>query len=83
MSYYDDIIGSLTMVWLFTAIACSAFCSSHAAEKNRSTMAWAIGGLLFGFIALISIAGLPARPAKQVAKADLPPNWPTDKHAYE
>ena len=51
----------LVIVW-FSA----GFYSGQVAhQKGYSGAAWAIGGLLFGFIALIAAAGLPDRKLRQ------------------
>jgi len=45
----------IVIVWL----ASSLFCALVANEKGYSNVAWFFGGLIFGFIALIAVAGLP------------------------
>tara|TARA_B100001121_G_C18278079_1_gene429374 strand:+ start:200 stop:466 length:267 start_codon:yes stop_codon:yes gene_type:complete len=41
--------------WIVSAL----FCSLVAYEKGYSNVAWFFGGIVFGFIALIAVAGLP------------------------
>ena len=40
-------------------IASAFFCAQVANEKGYSTINWCIFGFLFGFFALIAVAGLP------------------------
>ena len=41
--------------WIVSAL----FCALVANEKGYSNVAWFFGGIVFGFIALIAVAGLP------------------------
>ena len=43
------------IVWIVSAL----FCALVANEKGYSNVAWFFGGIVFGFIALIAVAGLP------------------------
>ena len=51
----------LVIVWLSAGF----YCGQVAHQKGYSGTAWAIGGLFFGFIALIAAAGLPDRKLRQ------------------
>ena len=46
-------------------IASAFFCASVANEKGYNGTAWAFGGFLFGFFALIAVAGLPDRKLRK------------------
>ena len=46
-------------------IASAFFCASVASEKGYNGTAWAFGGFLFGFFALIAVAGLPDRKLRR------------------
>ena len=43
------------IAWIVIAL----FCALVANEKGYSNIAWFFGGILFSFIALIAVAGLP------------------------
>ena len=45
--------------------ACGFYCSQVAYEKGYNGTTWAFGGFLFGFIALIAVAGLPDRKLRK------------------
>ncbi len=47
------------MIWLGTA----GFCGWMAGDKGRNALGWAGLGLLFGFLALFTVALLPTCPA--------------------
>tara|TARA_B100000212_G_C26926163_1_gene344130 strand:- start:9 stop:509 length:501 start_codon:yes stop_codon:yes gene_type:complete len=49
----------LLLVLLIVWIASAFFCASVANAKGYSYTSWFIAGFFFGFIALISVAGLP------------------------
>ena len=49
-------------VFLFIS---GAYCGEVAEQKGYSRSAWAFGGFLFGFIALIAVAGLPDRKLRR------------------
>ncbi len=51
----------LVIVWLSAGF----YCGQVAHQKGYSGTAWAIGGFLFGFIALIAAAGLPDRKLRK------------------
>ena len=51
----------LVIVWF--ASAC--FCAQLADEKGYSSLNWCILGFLFGFFALIAVAGLPDRKLRK------------------
>ena len=51
----------LVLVWF--ASAC--FCAQLADEKGYSSLNWCILGFLFGFFALIAVAGLPDRKLRK------------------
>ena len=44
---------------------CRIFCVIVADQKGYNGTAWAFGGFLFGFIALIAVAGLPNRKLRK------------------
>ena len=46
-------------------IASAFFCSSVASEKGYSGTAWGFAGFLFGFFALIAVAGLPDKKLRK------------------
>tara|TARA_B100001057_G_scaffold351612_1_gene353089 strand:+ start:26 stop:550 length:525 start_codon:yes stop_codon:yes gene_type:complete len=46
-------------------ISCGFYCGVVAESKGYSGIAWTIGGFFFGFIALISAAGLPDRKLRK------------------
>ena len=46
-------------------IASAFFCASVASENGYDGTAWAFGGFLFGFFALIAVAGLPDRKLRK------------------
>jgi hypothetical protein len=49
----------MLLIW----IACPVICGIVASAKNRSGLGWAALGLLFGFLAVICLAMLPAKTA--------------------
>ena len=51
----------IVFVLLVGWIASAFFCASVASEKGYSGTSWGIAGFLFGFFALIAVAGLPDR----------------------
>ena len=55
----------LVFVLLVGWIASAFFCASVASEKGYNGTAWAFGGFLFGFFALIAVAGLPDRKLRK------------------
>ena len=46
-------------------IASAFFCAQVANEKGYSTINWCIVGFLFGFFALIAVAGLPDKKLRK------------------
>ena len=50
---------------IFGWIASVIFCSSVASEKGYSGTAWGFAGFLFGFFALIAVAGLPDKKLRK------------------
>ncbi len=50
---------------IFGWIASAFFCSSVASEKGYSGTAWGFAGFLFGFFALIAVAGLPDKKLRK------------------
>ena len=46
-------------------IASAFFCAQVANEKGYSTVNWCIFGFLFGFFALIAVAGLPDKKLRK------------------
>ena len=52
-------------VLIVSWFACGFYCSQVAYEKGYNGTAWAFGGFLFGFIALIAVAGLPDRKLRK------------------
>ena len=55
----------IVFVLLVGWIASAFFCASVASEKGYNGTAWAFGGFLFGFFALIAVAGLPDRKLRK------------------
>ena len=55
----------LIFVLLIGWIASAFFCASVAAEKGYSGTSWGIAGFLFGFFALIAVAGLPDKKLRK------------------
>ena len=55
----------IIFVLLIGWIAAAFFCASVANEKGYSGTSWGIAGLLFGFFALIAVAGLPDRKLRK------------------
>lgn len=51
---------ALIVLWLASAI----FCAWLAEVKGRDGYLWILGGLLFGIVALIAIAGAPSVPKR-------------------
>ena len=46
-------------------IASAFFCASVASEKGYSGTSWGFAGFLFGFFALIAVAGLPDKKLRK------------------
>ena len=46
-------------------IASAFFCAQVADEKGYNGMTWAFAGFIFGFFALIAVAGLPDRKLRK------------------
>ena len=55
----------LVFVLLIGWIASAFFCASVASEKGYSGASWGIAGFLFGFFALIAVAGLPDKKLRK------------------
>ena len=55
----------LVFVLLVGWIASAFFCASVASEKGYSGTSWGIAGFLFGFFALIAVAGLPDKKLRK------------------
>ena len=55
----------LIVVFLFLWLPAGFYSGEVAHQKGYSGAAWVIGGLLFGFIALIAAAGLPDRKLRK------------------
>ena len=55
------IIVVLVIVWL----ASGFYCAAVAESKGHDGISWALGGLFFGFIALIAVAGLPDKKLRK------------------
>ena len=51
----------LVAIWLISGV----YCGEVAEQKGYSRSAWVFGGFLFGFIALIAVAGLPDRKLRR------------------
>lgn len=51
----------LVILWFMMGIISSFFCLTVAEAKGLSGFLWALGGLFFGVIALIAVAGMPDR----------------------
>ena len=51
--------GILVAVLVYNSLVSAAFSSFVASEKGRDGFAWFMLGLLFGFLALLAIVGLP------------------------
>ncbi|MEM9899982.1 MAG: hypothetical protein AAF865_01455 [Pseudomonadota bacterium] len=57
--------GYLIMYLIAVVLACAAFSGVVARSKGRSYTAWALGGLLFGPVALIAAAGISDMEAER------------------
>ena len=55
----------IIFVLLIGWIASAFFCAQVADEKGYSGTAWGIAGFLFGFFALIAVAGLPDKKLRK------------------
>ena len=55
----------IIFVLLVGWIASAFFCSQVADEKGYSGTSWGIAGFLFGFFALIAVAGLPDKKLRK------------------
>ena len=55
----------IIFVLLIGWIASAVFCAQVADEKGYSGTAWGFAGFLFGFFALIAVAGLPDRKLRK------------------
>jgi len=55
----------IVVVFLFLWLPAGFYSGEVAHQKGYSGAAWVIGGLLFGFIALIAAAGLPDRKLRK------------------
>ena len=54
-------MGVMTFLYLgFLWLGSALFCAGLADAKNRSGLLWFVAGFLFGIVALIAIAGMPA-----------------------
>ena len=49
----------MEIIIFIAQIVIALFCALVANEKGYSNIAWFFGGILFSFIALIAVAGLP------------------------
>jgi len=55
----------LVIVLLVGWVASAFFCAQVADEKGYSGTAWAFAGFIFGFFALIAVAGLPDKKLRK------------------
>ena len=55
----------IVVIFLFLWLPAGFYSGEVAHQKGYSGAAWVIGGLLFGFIALIAAAGLPDRKLRK------------------
>ena len=55
----------IVVVFLFLWLPAGFYAGEVAHQKGYSGAAWFIGGLFFGFIALIAVAGLPDRKLRK------------------
>ena len=55
----------LVFVLLIGWVASAFFCAQVADEKGYSGTAWGFAGFLFGFFALIAVAGLPDKKLRK------------------
>ena len=55
----------IIFILLIGWIASAFFCASVAIEKGYSGTSWGIAGFLFGFFALIAVAGLPDKKLRK------------------
>ena len=55
----------IIFVLLIGWIASAFFCAQVADEKGYSGASWGIAGFLFGFVALIAVAGLPDKKLRK------------------
>jgi hypothetical protein len=60
----------VSALWIW--LGCILMCMSLAEEKGRSGFQWAIGGALFGILALIAIAGMPLQAQSDAIHAQRP-----------
>jgi hypothetical protein len=56
-----DFINLVCAILFISNFACAGFCSHVAIAKNLNGIKWGFGGLFFGIIALIAIAGMPEK----------------------
>ena len=58
-----EAFGAMTFMTFFYIfflwVGCAIYCSHIAGAKKRSSGLWLLGGLVFGIVALIAIAGIP------------------------
>ena len=55
----------LFIACFISSFSCAAFTMTVARHKGYSEESWGMGGLLFGFIALIAICGMPVKEKKE------------------
>ena len=65
MEYYlASYLGSFVFIYLLIWLPTAFFTSNVARSKDYNVFPWFLGGLFFGPIALISIAGMPDKKSK-------------------
>lgn len=64
--YPYDLLGLLAIPILIGWLVCAGFCGTVAEEKGYSSGMWIFGGLLFGPLALIAVAGLPDKKLRNI-----------------
>ena len=62
MEYY---IGYLVIAFVLIWIPTASYTANVAGQKEYNSILWFIGGLFFGPLALIAIAGMPDRRARK------------------
>lgn len=58
----------LILIWVAHVVLCAILSGTIAGAKGRDSVAYFIGGLLFGLFGLILAAGMPTREAERLEK---------------
>ena len=75
MYYYET---QLVILIIFVWLPCAFFTLTVAANKDCYVFPWFLGGLFFGPLALIAIAGMPDKKARKYLR-QIAENSPTDQ----